>query len=1064
VKPVDDDVRERLRRDHATSFVLEAGAGTGKTTLIVDRVVALVTSGDARLEEVAAVTFTENAAATLKLRLREALELCRADAARGEAERERAAAALEALESAPVTTIHALCAALLAERPLECGVVPGFRVADDAEMDRFFAQAWDEWLAEHLVAGDPALLEALDDGIPLANDFIYAQRSSLRGLCRALVEQRDLEPLVAAAAPDPAAWHAELLARLLHALPHAGAAKSADALAAHLLDLAERARGLEGLDGPALARALLDLPEPKVQGDKRNWPSAEALEAGRGFTRWWRDSRAAWIAGDGAARHGRLIALSRDVVRRYEQRKQAAGALDFLDLLVKARDALVRHEGVRAYFKGRFRFVIIDEFQDTDPLQVEIAEALTGGEPGRLTIVGDPKQSIYRFRRAEVTLFERLRERADGQPGHAVARLSQNFRSRPAIVRFVNRTFEKLLQRSEEAGQPAYAPIAPRADLGDGPAVLALRFEAFAEMGQDLLAAEARVAASFAAHVARGGYPVRDGALGERPSRAGDLLVLARRFTQLRSLEEALEAAGIAFAVEGGKSFFDRAEVHEARAVLQAVDDPSDRVALVAALRSAFFGVSDRDLVAYALAAGAAFSLLVEPDPGQDGGPAVAPALGLLRELHGRRRHDSVAQLLETLYDRTRVQAALHGTRRGGSRIANLDKVVALARDAARSGVPTLRGFLALLDERIAAAREEPDLPETRPGDPDTARVLSIHRAKGLEAPIVLLHDVADRGGVRNDTIALWGRREVAIGFRAGCQPPGWDALRREDERRGLAENRRLLYVACTRARDFLAIPDPRGAETGDFWKPLLDALPSKSDPDVDVVDVDTLPAPETRARARGLRAVAAPGGGDAVAARWEQERDALLEAGRHRDFTPISATARAAREAPPVAAAGGGPGGRDFGGLVHRVLQHLPFADPAAADRARTLATGFAPLCGLGPESAERAARLCAALLAHPLAERVRRSPRVLRELRVWLPEEGELVEGIVDLAFEEEGALVVVDWKTDAITEAQAIDQAAHHAPQLRLYARALTQATGLKVRERLVYFTAVARAVPV
>jgi ATP-dependent exoDNAse (exonuclease V) beta subunit len=515
--------------------------------------------------------------------------------------------------------------------------------------------------------------------------------------------------------------------------------------------------------------------------------------------------------------------------------------------------------------------------------------------------------------------------------------------------------------------------------------------------------------------------------------------------------------------VEGGKSFFDRAEVHETRAVLQAIDDPSDRVALFGALRSAFFGVSDRDLVAYALAAGPGFSLLPEPDPARDGGLAVAPALALLRLLHGRRRHDSVAQLLETLFDRTRVQAALFGTRRGGARIANLDKVVALAREAARSGVPTLRAFLGQLDERIASAREEPDLPETRPGDPDTARVLSIHRAKGLEAPIVLLHDVADKGGVRNDTIALWERGEVAIGFRAGCQPPGWDVLRRQDEKRGLAENKRLLYVACTRARDWLAIPDPQGAQVGDFWKPLLDALPVKSDPDVEVVDAETLPLPPERPKARGLRLTAAAGG-DAVAARWEQERGAALEAACHRDFTPISATAAAAREAPPVAATGGGPGGRDFGGLVHRVLQHLPFADPAAVERARALATGLAPLCGLEPEAAARAAQLCAELLAHPLADRVRRSPRVLRELRVWLPEEGELVEGVVDLAFEEDGGLVVVDWKTDAIAADQAIDQAAHHAPQLRLYARALALATGLRVRERLVYFTTVARAIPV
>ncbi|HVQ25236.1 MAG TPA: UvrD-helicase domain-containing protein, partial [Planctomycetota bacterium] len=169
-RPADEEARERARRDHATSLVLEAGAGTGKTTLLVDRIEAIVRSGAARLEEIAAVTFTENAATTMKLRLRERLERARADAAVPEAERRRAALALDVLERAQVSTIHALCAAILAERPLECGVVPGFRTADEAETDLLFSAAWEEWLAERLVAGDDVLLEALDREIPLEGE------------------------------------------------------------------------------------------------------------------------------------------------------------------------------------------------------------------------------------------------------------------------------------------------------------------------------------------------------------------------------------------------------------------------------------------------------------------------------------------------------------------------------------------------------------------------------------------------------------------------------------------------------------------------------------------------------------------------------------------------------------------------------------------------------------------------------------------------------------------------------------------------------------------------------
>ncbi len=208
--PVDEDARERARRDHGTSLVIEAGAGTGKTTLLIDRIEALLRAGTVRLDQIAAVTFTENAATTMKLRLRERLEKARLDPAASDEVRQRAGAALETIERAQISTIHALCAAILGERPLECGVVPGFRTADEAESELLFAEAWDDWLTEALLTGHEAVLAALDQGIPLEAEGTW-ERGSLRGLARTLVEQRDLRPLVAEATIDPEAWRRELM-------------------------------------------------------------------------------------------------------------------------------------------------------------------------------------------------------------------------------------------------------------------------------------------------------------------------------------------------------------------------------------------------------------------------------------------------------------------------------------------------------------------------------------------------------------------------------------------------------------------------------------------------------------------------------------------------------------------------------------------------------------------------------------------------------------------------------------------------------------------------------------
>jgi len=1061
--PVDQDARERARRDHATSFVLEAGAGTGKTTLLVDRIEQIVRSGAARLDEIAAVTFTENAATTMKLRLRERLERTRADLGRPPEERRRAEAALEVLERAQVSTIHALCAALLVERPLECGVPPGFRVADDAEMDILFAEAWEAWLTERLVAGDPTLMAAVDSGIPLEADG-WGERTSLRGLARTLVDQRDLRPLVAETGVDPAAWRRDLQAQAERARALLTLVREGDALGARLGAMVEFAAAADRFEGDALASYLRTLAiVPRNFGHKAHWTTPEALEEARAIAAWTSQALAAWKGASSAALHARLVKAVLEVVAGYEARKKERGVLDFLDLLVKARDALRDSEAVRRYFRERFRVVIIDEFQDTDPLQVEVAELLTGGRPGALVVVGDAKQSIYRFRRAEVALFRRVAAEAAARPGHAILHLTQNFRSRAAILRFVNRAFGALITPSDDAGQPAYEAIAPPPGLSEDPSVIALRFDApFAE-GEDLLRAEARALTAFLAEVASGAHPVRDPHTGvDRPSRAGDVMVLARRLTQMRPLEEALESAGLRFTIEGGKSFFDRQEVHEVLAVLRALDDPSDRVSLVAALRSSFCGVSDRDIVAYALSGGALWLGAPASDASTPGAETVAPALSLLGTLHRWRTSLSVPALIERLYDETRILAALTGTRRGEAQVANLEKVVVLARKASDLGVLTVRGFIRLLQERIRTAREEPDLPATRPGDPDTIRILSIHKAKGLEAPVVALYDTADDYRTPVDLVAQWAEGTIAVGFREGCQPPGWDVLSAREKVRAGAEARRLLYVACTRARDLLVVPaPPKDARVGAFWKDLIAQLPSRSDADVRVVAAGEPPTAERDERGGDLRELAEAGGGDAAGAHWDARRAELLEAAGHRPFVPASVTRAALRQAPPAVAIAGPTGGRDFGSLVHRILEWVPLGEP---ERVRGMAEALAPSFGLDESAAARAATAAERALALPVLQRARAATRVWRELPLWFPEGAELLEGVIDLVFEEDGALVLVDYKTDGIAAEQALAQAAHHAPQLQLYGRGLAQALGLPVRERLVLFTTLGQVVAV
>ena len=1065
-RPVDEDARERARSDHGTSLVLEAGAGTGKTTLLVDRMERLIRSGHARLDEIAAVTFTENAATTLKLRLRERLERARAAPTLAPVERSRCALALDMLERAQVSTIHALCAAILQERPLECGVAPGFRTADEAEADLVFSEAWEEWLHERMAVGDDVLLEALDQNIPLEGFGPWGERSALRGLARILVDERDLRPLVAPADADAEGFRSELLAKAARAQELVFGLPDADVLVAKLKGLVAFADRSRALRGRALHAHLGDIATiQKSLGFKPRWPSEESLLEARGIAAFTHDWKARWTSTRGAALHGRLVQALQDVVRIYERKKAARGVLDFIDLLVKARDALRDRESVRRHFRERYRTLIIDEFQDTDPLQVEVADLLAGDEPGRLVVVGDAKQSIYRFRRAEVALFQKTAAEARTRPGWAVLSLTQNFRSRPAILRFVNRVFAGLIQASDEAGQPAYEAIAPPPGLGEEPSVVALRFGEAYLSGEDLLRQEARALVAYLAQVAAGSETVRDvtgGAL--RPSRAGDVMVLVRRLTHVRLLEEALEAASLRFAVEGGKSFFDRQEVGEILAVLKAVEDPTDRVSLVAALRSSFLGVSDRDIVAFALSGGelrlgAPSRAETTFDPAAPWATTVPRAMGVLEALHRDRTKASVPALLESFFDETRVLAALTGTRRGEGAIANLRKVVTLARTASDLGVLTLRGFTRLLQERTETAREEPDLPTTRAGDPETVRILSVHKAKGLESPVVAVFDTADNFIAGSSVIPLFDEGTVAIGFRKGCQPPQWDALVKREEKRAWAEARRLLYVAATRARDLLVLPQPPGsADYGTFWKELWQALPARGDADVRVVDATTLPAPEREGARAHLRLLTASEDGDAVAARWEADRRALLDEAGYRPYVPTKATALG--EEPTLRVTGSGLG-RDFGAFVHKLLEWIPF-EGQEAEATRQMAGALAPSYRLSEREAARAVEHVSRVLAMPLLERARRARRVWREIPLFFPEEGKLVEGIVDLVFEEEDGLVVADYKTEALTPGEEAARADRHAPQLRAYHRGLRDALGKGVKERFVVFTSLGRAV--
>jgi ATP-dependent helicase/nuclease subunit A len=728
--PLDKAVRDRVTRELGTTFLLEASAGTGKTHVLVERYVSCVLdpeagSGDVRT--VAAITFTEKAAGELRQRVRERFEQLAGEASSGTSRAALLQQALEALDDAPIHTIHGFAARLLREFPVEAGVDPAFEQLDALAGELEAGRLWETWLAE-LAAGESGGADArrwlgrlLRAGVRL--DTV---RELALGSSGVFGERYDLEPIpVAPPEPDLAAGLSALATPVerLREFCVAACSDPGDKGCSGALDLVERCERLMSQPPSApdeLAASLLRLPVKSsagaLGGRQGNWRGG-----GEGKAELWerysalgqaiaalRDAYAGFVTG--------LAVAVADAFSRWAGVTQLAlGRLDFTDLLGCLRDLLACDLAARAALQQRFDYVLVDEFQDTDPLQAEIVFYLCEREPvaadwrdvvlepGKLFVVGDPKQSIYRFRRADIALYDEVKELVAAQPEGAgvVEVIRQNFRTTPALVDWANRVFEGVFGADAEPGrQPHYEEVEPFRPPAAGPRVAVLLGREYAGRGAGAGAEQARrdearalAALLVAMHdgdaerwrVQDREREVRGGdSEGTRVPRWADIALLFRATTGLETYEQALREAGVPYRVEGGKTYFTRREVADALLCLRAADDPGDGPALYGALHSSLFGFSDDELFLF-WAAGGVFDVFAARQP--EGHEAIVAAMAALRELHRLSRECEPHELVAELVRRTHAAEFLAATGLdGGQAIANLEKLAEQARAFASAG------------------------------------------------------------------------------------------------------------------------------------------------------------------------------------------------------------------------------------------------------------------------------------------------------------------------------------------------------------------------------------------
>ena len=631
-QPQDNAERKRITTSLNETLFVEAGAGTGKTTSLVGRILELVGSGATTLDRVAAITFTEAAAAELRDRIRTELEKKAENADLDDEIRDRYRQGVEHLDSAAIQTLHSFAAALLHERPLEAGLPPAFDTMDSIESELAFDEAWTQWIDGALDDPDlePHFLMTLSLGLKI---------DGLRTIALKFHENYDL---LADIAFDVSGGTASAASSAVHTLLDSAPEmeglcryshlRDEDTLYRHTQAKLTSIRQFAGLDAgspPAVRLLTRLLPLKQGGGRQTDWDKdpvsgENACKSLKDLLQGLDAEVADAVAGTRTAALVPLLDALRTFVLDYADDRKRQGRAGFHDLLVWARNMLRDNLDARDHFRRRFSHLLIDEAQDTDFIQAEIAMFLAENVPpdtpgaarpgnwaditpqeGKLFVVGDPKQSIYRFRRADVRQMRRLQERMGGE----TLQLVQNFRSQRPVVEWVNALFTRWMAQGG-GDQADYIPISHlwTADTGHSAAPRVWKVgEEMEGKVNDVRRGEAFGIAVLLHQVVGEHWQVldsdrpRDNAGNERYRDAtySDICILMPTRTALRTLELALDDANVPYRLEGASLFFDTQEVRDLLNCLRAIDDPANEIAIVAALRSPAFACTDVELLKF---------------------------------------------------------------------------------------------------------------------------------------------------------------------------------------------------------------------------------------------------------------------------------------------------------------------------------------------------------------------------------------------------------------------------------------------------------------------------------
>ncbi len=1068
--PKDQDQRHLFRSDLSSSIIVEAGAGTGKTTLLIDRIVSLV--GHFRISDVVAVTFTEKAAGELLDRLRRELERKLTDSSQ-DAGILRYLQALDYIDSANISTIHAFASSIIREYALELGIDPDYEHVEPEEEAQWLSEQIlrelnrrpgdkNDWLVHFIALGG-----RIED-VYVLGDKLYKNRDLL-GSTFERREDFKPEPVIRAVV--------EKITELAQfAAMHCVQKDDQGRIQINQIsDGAPKDREENLFDS---MRWMVEASKlNKNKGNQNNWDYKESCKEFKFNIAEFKLWIEAALSDMRRVVMTQLISWLASIIEFVDKSKIDSGRLGFQDQLIKAEEAL-NDSFIRTTLQKRFSRILIDEFQDTDPLQVEIAFKLaklqsdSGNafegiiENGKLCIIGDPKQSIYRFRRADSSVYSKAANEV-AKYGKKVL-ISQNFRSSRGVVEFVNAFFGKIWDENDN-GKIEYIPIDFDPNRPDAGAVSAVKlllpdkdWDSEKANAETVRSSEAAAIANTILELVENDewrvFIPKSRNKFRKPS-WNDIAILFPTTTGIDLYADALNSAGIPFRIEGGKRFFHRKLVRSIFYCLSAIDNPLDKLNAIACLRSDLFAVTDSQLLKWHETTNGEMDYR---KTAAQCGVELNRALEILARLHKKRRTAGADWLLDEMIEATRIMSVINSQGNAWSDLSAIERLRRLARNYALKNGAGVRGFRRWLSDRIERGDDPGNAPMA--GVSEGVRLITIHSAKGLEFPIVFLANLSAYSFKKSPVLVdrLRGGFEAGIGTD-DCifTTSGYETAVEEEEKENIAEKMRLLYVAMTRARDHLVIPMfhntkdgvPAGlytkwiaefieeksleAQTGNrLWRGIVDRPASKADLQSAKPEVVNFNPEEIRRRAEEVL--------KDRERRLEKAKDIIPE--RKSPSRHLAKPAEDFQETPDRMENEAVRIGRAF----HRYMKHCPLSLEVDS----RLAEYFSAEESLDADELKPLLKNC---LNSKLWSEAINSRRIWREVPVMQRDAGSLISGVIDLVYENpDGKLIIVDYKTGS-------EKSRFHLGQIQSYASMVNKAAGKPVEKAVLFYAQTSRELP-